>query len=184
VIRFRCECGRELVSDAGKAGALGICPACRRTMTVPSSETAEARLTPVEGAVGVCAGPRADAIDLPAVGGGVSVETENLFALADAVEEAESVRDLSEEDLAVIRHKAWRAMFLGLVGLAIVVTSPFAIYYGLDALRRMWVAKGQRGGAIDWFEDREKALGGICLGGLGLLFWPCLLGLAYLCQGV
>src|SRR5262249_21033531 len=132
MIRFRCECGRELQADAARAGARGACPACRRTMTVPSSETAVARPARADdGAGGVCAGPKHNAPDLPPASGGTTwAEADNPFALADAA----VVDDFSDEDRAVIRREAHRALFLGFVGLAVVVASPFAIYYGLSAL--------------------------------------------------
>jgi hypothetical protein len=38
VIRFRCECGRQLQAELARIGLTAQCPACQRTMTVPLTD--------------------------------------------------------------------------------------------------------------------------------------------------
>src|SRR5262245_239767 len=46
VIRFRCECGREVLAKKARAGLSAACPACQRVVTVPSPREGEERITP------------------------------------------------------------------------------------------------------------------------------------------
>ena len=182
-VRFRCGCGRELQADAGKAGVVAACPACGRELTIPSSG-GEGRPSPAAGGGGgiVCAAAKRGVTDRRVAADTKPPEGDNPFALTDGSHDEDA---FSDEDWTLIRRDTDRALILSLVGLVIVVTGPFAIYYGVRALRRIWASGTVRGGgAVDWFVDREKAIFAICCGGLVLPGWLCLGGAIILCSGV
>jgi hypothetical protein len=140
MIRFRCECGRQLQADDASVGTLAQCPLCQRTAPVPSADQPR----PAWGAGGIIT--RAQTAPDPS---GRPVPDEdvparrwirNPFALGAAPQ---------------VRHDGDAALALGIAALFIFgVTTPFAIFFGVRALWRIYASEEELPGA--W-----KAVAGI-----------------------
>jgi hypothetical protein len=142
MIRFRCECGRELQARPADAGSPARCPLCGSVSDVPSPGPAPAAPAARGGAEGVTAAP---------AGGSDGLRGDSGAPVA------KGIRKCPEADTALVL--GFCGLFTGLFGVA---AGPIAIAFGLSALRKIRESGGQTSG-------RWTALGGIALGVLNLV---------------
>jgi hypothetical protein len=148
MIRFWCECGRQLQASEKSIGQTAVCPLCERTAIVPATDQASrvaqpAGFAPLDrGRFAFDSGPAAALQDAPAAEGGRG------SGLATAA--------------VVLGVLSFPFMLSVLAGLP-------AIVVGILALCNRRVREGELGG-------KGKAIAGILLGGVGLLMiFPALL---------
>jgi len=146
------ECGRQLQADDAQAGTTAQCPLCHRQAIIPVRTQI---LTPfVLGATGSRV-EITSSLDPPQEG--------EVPPTADSSGNPFSLRNVRR-----ISSEADAALILGLLSfLVIPVVSPIALAYGISALR---LIKAESRGDDEPHPQRGKAITGIALGSLGLLF--------------
>jgi hypothetical protein len=154
MIRFRCECGRELQARPADAGSPARCPVCAKIVTVPDEGAAHAGRGTSAG--GLCVSPaRPDGV---APAGAPSAPGE-----PDEDAPAWAARGpFAHRPLCPAADAAWIIALCALVcGPLALGVGPLAIVYGIVALRQI--------AARPELPGRRRAVVGICIGVLAML---------------
>jgi prepilin-type processing-associated H-X9-DG protein len=156
MIRFVCECGKQLQAREENAGKLVLCPACQRQLTVPAAPLSPTPVQPEEPPVRPSAEPRIQR-DRPALSDEPEIEEEH---------ERED-RPRRRRQSAGSSGKATASLVLGILsmcGCTCLAGLP-SIVLGILSLRDIGRAAGTLTG-------KPMAILGIVLGSLGTLCWP------------
>jgi hypothetical protein len=146
MIRFRCECGRQLQADEGQVGADARCPLCNRAMKVPRTGQPAAQAPIVRsGGFEITAPP------------GDSSQAGKEIRLGRSEQ-----KSFARGEADRIRRTADAALTLGLLGIfCMPPLSPLAVFYGIKTLRLIRTSQQD---ASEVHSDKMKAIGGIVFG--------------------
>jgi hypothetical protein len=158
MIRFVCECGKQLQARDENAGKAVLCPACKRQLMVPVAPPPPVSIQPEEPAVRPSAEPRMQK-SRPVRRDEPEVEYEE--------EEADDRPRRRPREAAGSSGKAIASLVLGIVSLCgcTCLTGLPSIILGILSLRDIGKAAGMLTG-------KPMAIIGIVLGSLGTLCWP------------
>jgi hypothetical protein len=150
MIRFVCECGKQLQAREENAGKLAMCPACKRQQRIPDLPPTAIQTEDVVESVPEKTGVRRSR---PA-------------ALRDETEQPAEGRSRRSE-AKTGSGKAIASLFLGILSLCgcTCLTGLPSIVLGILSLRDIGRAAGMLTG-------KGSAIAGIVLGSLGTLCWP------------
>jgi len=161
VIRFRCECGRELQADTGSVGLLARCPLCERTTTVPAVDE------PVDSA------PAAD--ERRATITRLDRKTDPpARSLPEEPDEDAPARWSAGKPFARLTSRASSpdadaAFTLGMVGGPLL--APLAMWFGIRALLQIKATGGDFSGTVEAITGIAFASGWLLAAGLTALWF-------------
>ena len=157
MIRFVCECGKQLQARDENAGKAVLCPECKRQLTVPALPPPPTSIQPDEPAARPSAEPRVQKTRPVR-----REEPDDAFE-----EEADDRPRRRPREAAGSSGKAIASLVLGILSLCgcTCLTGLPSIVLGILSLRDIGRAAGMLTGT-------GLAIAGIVLGSLGTLCWP------------
>jgi hypothetical protein len=133
MIRFVCECGKQLQAREESAGKTVLCPACNRQLTVPAAPPAPTSVVPEELSVRLSAEPRVQK-------GRTAPPDEEELAVEEEMEER-------PRQTAGNSGKATASLVLGILSVFCNVLAGLpALLVGILALRDIGRSRGRLGG--------------------------------------